>query len=116
MTAAGLMWRCARCVTTRRISCTDQRISGGTWRIIVRLLFGGVAVLALRRIAASIAKASMRSETCRCQPCQACPGESREAGLVVVEAEFVPARLEAQRRRYQSRLVVHDQGRPHQAP
>src|SRR5689334_18848264 len=39
-------------------------------RIIVRLLFGGVGVLALRRMAASIAKASMTSETCRCQPCQ----------------------------------------------
>src|SRR4051794_41649840 len=39
-------------------------------RIIVRLLFGGAEVLALRRMAASIAKASMTSETCRCQPCQ----------------------------------------------
>src|SRR5690349_25073567 len=39
-------------------------------RIIVRLLFGGAGMLALRRIAASIAKASMTSETCRCQPCQ----------------------------------------------
>src|SRR5215210_2729208 len=39
-------------------------------RIIVRLLFGGAGVLALRRMAASIAKASMTSETCRCQPCQ----------------------------------------------
>src|ERR671916_361503 len=38
--------------------------------IIVRLLFGGASVLALRRMAASIAKASMTSETCRCQPCQ----------------------------------------------
>src|ERR687886_874048 len=38
--------------------------------IIVRLLFGGAGVFALRRIAASIAKASMTSETCRCQPCQ----------------------------------------------
>src|SRR5829696_7197274 len=39
-------------------------------RSIVRLLFGGAGVLALRRMAASIAKASMTSETCRCQPCQ----------------------------------------------
>ena len=39
-------------------------------RIIVRLLFGGAGVLAWRRMAASIAKASMTSETCRCQPCQ----------------------------------------------
>src|SRR5215208_6386704 len=39
-------------------------------RIIGRLLFGGAAVLALRRMAASMAKASMTSETCRCQPCQ----------------------------------------------
>src|SRR6187455_1583304 len=39
-------------------------------RIIRRLLFGGAAVLGVRRMAASIAKASMTSETCRCQPCQ----------------------------------------------
>src|SRR4051794_41496569 len=39
-------------------------------RIIGRLLFGGAGMLALRRMAASIAKASMTSETCRCQPCQ----------------------------------------------
>src|SRR3954463_4422816 len=45
----------------------DQR---GLWRMIRRLLFGGAGILALRRIAASIAKASMTSETCRCQPCQ----------------------------------------------
>src|SRR3954468_15344995 len=45
----------------------DQR---WLWRIIRRLLFGGAGMLALRRMAASIAKASMTSETCRCQPCQ----------------------------------------------
>src|SRR3954471_18758133 len=39
-------------------------------RIIRRLLFGGAGVLAWRRMAASMAKASMTSETCRCQPCQ----------------------------------------------
>src|SRR6188474_1316283 len=39
-------------------------------RIIGRLLFGGAGILAVRRMAASIAKASMTSETCRCQPCQ----------------------------------------------
>src|SRR3954464_14407678 len=39
-------------------------------RLIRRLLFGGAGVLALRRMVASIAKASMTSETCRCQPCQ----------------------------------------------
>src|SRR5918993_4671882 len=39
-------------------------------RIIRRLLFGGVGVLVWRRMAASIAKASMTSETCRSQPCQ----------------------------------------------
>src|SRR3954447_6328028 len=39
-------------------------------RIIRRLLFGGAAVLARRRMAALMAKASMTSETCRCQPCQ----------------------------------------------
>ena len=39
-------------------------------RIIGRLLFGGAGMLALRRMAAIIAKASMTSETCRCQPCQ----------------------------------------------
>src|SRR6476619_3660193 len=64
-------------------------------RIIRGLLFGGAGMLALRRMAASIAKASMTSETCRCQPCQACPGESRGAGFVVVEAKFVLGRLEA---------------------
>src|SRR3954452_10110400 len=31
MTAAGRMWRCAKRAATRRISCTDQRISGGSW-------------------------------------------------------------------------------------
>src|SRR6478672_10403419 len=39
-------------------------------RIIRRLLFGGAGMLALRRMAAIMAKASMTSETCRCQPCQ----------------------------------------------
>src|SRR3954452_5103681 len=39
-------------------------------RIIRRLLFGGARVLAWWRMAASMAKASMTSETCRCQPCQ----------------------------------------------
>src|SRR4051794_12627226 len=39
-------------------------------RIIRRLLFEGVGVLAWRRMAAIMAKASMTSETCRCQPCQ----------------------------------------------
>src|SRR5690242_8278805 len=39
-------------------------------RIIVKLLFGGAGVLALRRMAASITKASITSETCRYQPCQ----------------------------------------------
>src|SRR6187551_3874542 len=39
-------------------------------RIIRRRLFGGAGVLAFWRMAASIAKASMTSETCRCQPCQ----------------------------------------------
>src|SRR5689334_8047358 len=42
----------------------------GLLRIIVKLLFGGAGVLALRRMAASIAKASITSETCRCHPCQ----------------------------------------------
>src|SRR5919112_1294139 len=46
---------------------SDQR---GLLRIIIRLLFGGAGVETWRRIAASIAKASMTSETCRCQPCQ----------------------------------------------
>ena len=39
-------------------------------RIIRRLLFGGAGVLAWRRMAAIMAKASMTDETCRCQPCQ----------------------------------------------
>src|SRR3954447_9469672 len=43
---------------------------GRLLRISGRLLFGGVAMLALRRMAAIMAKASMTSETCLCQPCQ----------------------------------------------
>src|SRR3954466_13229732 len=39
-------------------------------RIIRRLLFGGAGVLAWRRTAALMEKASMTSETCRYQPCQ----------------------------------------------
>src|SRR3954452_14133947 len=39
-------------------------------RIICRLLFGGADLLAWRRTAAIMAKASMTSETCRCQPCR----------------------------------------------
>src|SRR3954464_15429375 len=39
-------------------------------RIIGRLLFWGAGVLAWRRMAAIMAKASMTSETCRYQPCQ----------------------------------------------
>src|SRR4051794_19514600 len=39
-------------------------------RIIVRLLFGGAGMLALRRMATLMAKASMTSETCRYQPSQ----------------------------------------------
>src|SRR3954464_7997819 len=39
-------------------------------RIIGRLLFGGAGVLAWRRMAAIMAKASMTSEKCRYQPCQ----------------------------------------------
>jgi hypothetical protein len=33
-------------------------------------IFGGAAVFACRRMTASMAKASMTSETWRCQPCQ----------------------------------------------
>src|SRR3954464_12967635 len=33
-------------------------------------IFGGAAVFACWRMTASMAKASMTSETCRCQPCQ----------------------------------------------
>ena len=39
-------------------------------RIIGGLRLGGAGVLALQRMTASMAKASMTSETCRCQPCQ----------------------------------------------
>src|SRR5438270_13546473 len=54
-------------------------------RIIRRLLFGGAAVLAWRRMAVSMAKASMTSETCRCQPCQErVPFRSRLRAAVVV--------------------------------
>lgn len=62
-------------LTVSRHEVTGKRLySAGSERrllwIIVRLLFGGVAMLAWRRMAASIAKASMTSEACRCQPCQ----------------------------------------------
>jgi hypothetical protein len=33
-------------------------------------IFGGVSAFARHRIAASMAKASITSGTCRCQPCQ----------------------------------------------
>src|SRR4051812_35816017 len=69
MTAAGSIRHCAKRVTTRRISCTDPADQHRLLRIIVRLLFGGAGVLAWRRMAASMAKANMTSETCRCQPC-----------------------------------------------
>src|SRR3954447_26249138 len=54
-------------------------------RIIRRLLFGGAGMLALRRIAASIAKASMTSETCRCQPgpFNSCGEDGADGGAVV---------------------------------
>src|SRR3954447_11122219 len=39
-------------------------------RIICRLLFGGADVLAWRRMAAVMTRASMTGETCGCQPCQ----------------------------------------------
>ena len=72
----------------RRISCIDQRGQERRDRIVVADLFGGGRVVALAswRIAASMAKAVVTSETWRRQPCQ---------GLVVVEAELVLGRLEA---------------------
>src|ERR1044072_8766656 len=39
-------------------------------RFIVRLLLGGARIFACWRSGASNGKASMTSETCRCQPCQ----------------------------------------------
>jgi hypothetical protein len=38
--------------------------------VVLRILFGGVAVFARCRMAAIMAKASKTSETWRCQPCQ----------------------------------------------
>src|SRR4051794_41696217 len=61
------------------------------WRllgIIARRLFGGAAVLAFRRMAASIAKGSMKSETCRGPPCP-------ERGSVWARPNPVFARFEA---------------------
>jgi len=46
----------------------DQGGRGRRWT--VRIVFGGGGAFAWRRIAAIMAKASMTSETWRCQPCQ----------------------------------------------
>jgi hypothetical protein len=66
------MCRRAMRVAMRRISCMDQRIRGrddiaaGTCEDP----FGGVDLFVRGRMTASMAKASITSETCRCQPCQ----------------------------------------------
>ena len=54
----------------RRISWTDQRIRLGGPRSSWRRFFGGGRAFAWCRITAIMAKASMTSETWRCQPCQ----------------------------------------------
>ena len=70
MTTAGSIWRCAQARSNPADFLHRPADQGRLLRIISRLLFGGADVLALWRMAASIAKASMTSETCRCQPCQ----------------------------------------------
>ena len=49
-----------------------DRPSDEVWRLRVRLIrvFGGGGALARQRMVASMAKASITSETWRCQPCQ----------------------------------------------
>ena len=49
-----------------------DRPADKAWRVRASPIgiFGGVGAFAWWRIAASMAKASMTSETCRCQPCQ----------------------------------------------
>ena len=68
--SAGWMRRCASLNAMRRISCIDQRISGGSICSVSCAFFLGAS----RRLRDAgwrpSWKASMTSETWRCQPCQ----------------------------------------------
>src|SRR5512144_841594 len=68
MTQAGSIWRWANRQARRRISWTDHRTIGGSARR--GAFWGAMTAFARWRITASRAKASMTSETWRCQPCQ----------------------------------------------
>jgi hypothetical protein len=74
MTEAGLIRLFARRMAMLLISWTDQRINGGEALTPLAsssggFVLGGGMLVAWRRMAAIIAKASMTSETWRCQPC-----------------------------------------------
>src|SRR4051812_16293497 len=87
MTAAGSIWRCAKRVTTRRISCTDQRISGGSCGSPAGRFLGRGRV----GVAADGRHHGKGQHDERNVPMPAMPG----TGLVVIETEFVFGRLEA---------------------
>src|SRR3954468_2347004 len=87
MTAAGWIWRCAKRVTTRRISCTDQQINGGSCGSSSGCFLGGRAYWP----SADGGEHRKRQHDERDVPVPAVPG----AGLVVVEAQLVFGRLEA---------------------
>src|SRR4051795_3723528 len=87
MTAAGWIWHRAKREATRRISCTDQRISGGSCGSSAGCFWGCGRV----RLAANGGQHRKGQHDERDVPVPAVPG----TGLVVVEAEFVFGRLEA---------------------
>src|SRR4051812_17905313 len=87
MTAAGWIRRCAKREATRRISCTDQRISGGSCGSSSGCFLG------VRRCwpCGGWRPDRRGQHDQRDVPVPAVPG----AGLVVVETELVLGRLEA---------------------
>src|SRR3954447_256135 len=87
MTAAGLIWRFAKRVAARRISCTDQQISGGPCGSSAGWFLGARAF----GLEADGGQHREGQHDERDVPVPAVPG----AGLVVVEAKFVFSRLEA---------------------
>src|SRR4051812_23888867 len=87
MTAAGWIWCRAKREATRRISCTDQRISGGFCGSSAGCFLGARACW----LAADGRHHGKGQHDKRDVPMPAVPGP----GLVVVETEFVFGRLEA---------------------
>src|SRR4051812_38268861 len=87
MTAAGWIWRCAKRVATRRISCTDQQINGGSADHRQTAFWGRGHV----GLAADGGQHCEGQHDKRDVPVPAVPGP----GLVVVEAQLVLGGLEA---------------------